>query len=383
MMTVFLTLFLATSTVLWLSVFGYLLVLASIALRRRPGERGEPALPEIAVVIPTLNEEDLIASKLADLRRTDYPRDRMTVVVVDGGSVDRTTKLVQQEIERGEKVKLLCLNGARGKAYQINHALGSLAQEVVVVTDVDAVLEPSCIRELVGALVNDPKTSVVGASIQPDSVLAEERLHWRVLNYIWWLEGEAFAAANISGVCYACKREAVLPLDRDALTEDIYLALAAGTRGYGVRLCRTALATEVRVPQSASELVEYRRRRGGAYVSELLCSSPNGLTSVGWRLARLMRLWHFRVTPKVGVGLAMAACVFLWTPHWPWPLLAFAAFAGPPLAVLCLSAAPAGGRRRWWSATRGASRWAALTWLSLLTLNHKPSAQRPIGGRSR
>ena len=178
-MTVLLILFLGTATLLWLSVFGYLLVLVSIASRRRPGERGEPALPEIAVVIPTLNEEDLIASKLADLRRTDYPRDRMEVVVVDGGSVDRTTKLVQQEIERGEKIKLLCLNGARGKAYQINHALGSLAQEVVVVTDVDTLLEPSCIRELVGALVNDPKTSVVGASIQPDSVLAEERLHWR------------------------------------------------------------------------------------------------------------------------------------------------------------------------------------------------------------
>ncbi len=381
-MTVLLILFLGTATLLWLSIFGYLLVLVSIASRRRPGERGEPALPEIAVVIPTLKEEDLIASKLADLRRTDYPRDRMTVVVVDGGSVDRTTKLVQQEIERGEKIKLLCLNGARGKAYQINHALGSLAQEVVVVTDVDTLLEPSCIRELVGALVNDPKTSVVGASIQPDSGLAEERFHWRVLNYIWWLEGEAFATANISGVCYACKREMVLPLDRDALAEDIHLALAAGTRGYGVRLCPTALATEIRVPQSPGELLDYRRRRGGAYVSELLCSSPNGLTSVGWRLARLMRLWHFLVAPKVGVGLAVAAGVLLLTPHWPWPLMTFAAFAAPPLAALCLPTTHTGKRDRWWSATRGVGRWLALTWISLLTLNPHPSVQGPIGWRS-
>ena len=381
-MTVLLILFLGTATLLWLSVFGYLLVLVSIASRRRPGERGEPALPEIAVVIPTLNEEDLIASKLADLRRTDYPRDRMEVVVVDGGSVDRTTKLVQQEIERGEKIKLLCLNGARGKAYQINHALGSLAQEVVVVTDADTLLEPSCIRELVGALVNDPKTSVVGASIQPDSVLAEERLHWRVLNYLWWLEGEAFAAANISGVCYACRRTSVLPLSGNALAEDIHLALAAGTRGYGVRLCRNALATEVRVPQSPGERLDYRRRRGGTYVSELLCSSPNGLTSVGWRLARLMRLWHFLVAPKVGVGLAVAAGVLLLTPHWPWPLMTFAAFAAPPLAALCLPTTHTGKRDRWWSATRGAGRWLALTWISLLTLNPRPSVQGPIGGRT-
>ncbi len=283
----------------------------------------------------------------------------------------------------GEPIELVSLNGARSKAAQINHALRRLRHEIVVVTDVDAVLEPSCIRELVGVLADDPRTGVVGATVRPASALAEEHLHWRVLNYLWWLEGEAFAAANISGVCYACRRTSVLPLGGNALAEDIHLALAAGTRGYGVRLCRTALATEVRVPQSAGELLDYRRRRGGAYLSELLCSSPNGLTSVGWRLARLMRLWHFLVAPKVGVGLAVAACVLLWTPHWPWPLMTFAAFAGPPLAVFCLSAAPAGGRHRWWSATRGASRWVALTWVSMLTLNRNPSAQSPIGGRSR
>jgi cellulose synthase/poly-beta-1,6-N-acetylglucosamine synthase-like glycosyltransferase len=381
-MTVLLILFLGIATLLWLSVFGYLLLLASIASRRRHGERGEPTRPEIAVVIPTLNEEDLILPKLADLRRTDYPSDRMTIMVVDGGSVDRTTELVQQEIERGEKIKLLCLNRALGKADQINHALRLLTQEVVVVTDVDTLLEPSCIRELVGVLADDPRTGVVGATVRPASALAEERLHWRVLNYLWWLEGEAFAAANISGVCYACRRTSVLPLGGNALAEDIHLALAAGTRGYGVRLCRTALATEVRVPQSPGELLDYRRRRGGAYVSELLCSSPNGLTSVGWRLARLMRLWHFLVAPKVGVGLAVAACVLLWTPYWPWPLMTFAAFAAPPLAALCLPTTQTGTRDRRWSATRGAGRWLALTWISLLTLNPHPSVQGPIGGRT-
>jgi cellulose synthase/poly-beta-1,6-N-acetylglucosamine synthase-like glycosyltransferase len=339
-------------------------------------------LPEIAVVVPTLNEEELVLAKLADLRRTDYPSDRMTVVVVDGGSVDRTMELVRQEIARGEPINLVSLNGARGKVDQINHALRTLTQDIVVMTDVDSVLEPSCIRELISMLERDPNTAVAGATVRPDTALLEERFHWRVLNYIWWLEGEAFATANISGVCYACKREMVLPLDWDALAEDIHLALAAGTRGYGVRLCPTALATEVRVPQSPGELLDYRRRRGGAYVSELLCSSPNGLTSVGWRLARLMKLWHFLVAPKLGVGLAVAAGVLLLTPYWPWPLMTFAAFAAPPLAALCLPTTHTGKRDRWWSSTWGAGRWLALTWISLLTLNPHPSAQRPIGGRS-
>ena len=381
-MTVLLILFLAVATVLWLSIFGYVLVLGSIALFRRQVQWKKSTYPDIAIVIPTLNEEDLILPKLADLRRTDYPRDLMTVVVVDGGSADRTPELVRRAIEQGEPIEFVSLNGTRGKAAQINHVLRCLRQDIVVVTDVDAVLEPSCIRELVGVLKDDPHTGVLGAAVRPASSLAEERLHWRLLNYLWWLEGEALAAANISGVCYAFRREAVAPLDRKALAEDIHLALAAGTRGYGVRICPTAHATEVRVPQSPGELLKYRRRRGGCYVSELRRSSPNDLTSVGWRLARLMRLWHFLVTPKAGMGLTIAAGVLLWTPHWHWPLLTLAAFAAPPLAVLCSPASRTGPRRGWWSVVKGAGRWVALTWVSLLTLNPNPSAQGPIGGRS-
>ncbi len=47
---------------------------------------------EIGVVIPTLDEEDLLPALLADLRRLDPPP---PVVVVDGGSTDRTAKIAR------------------------------------------------------------------------------------------------------------------------------------------------------------------------------------------------------------------------------------------------------------------------------------------------
>ncbi|MDV2496629.1 MAG: glycosyltransferase [bacterium] len=380
-MTVLLILFLGIATLLWLSVFGYLLLLASIASRRRHGERGEPTRPEIAVVIPTLNDEYLILPMLAHLRRTDYPHDRMTVVVVDGGSVDRTTELVRQEIVRGEEIQLVCLSSTRGWLDQINYVLDRIPQDIIVVVKADSILEPSCIERLVNTLENDPHTGVVGANIQPDSALLEERIHWRFLNYLWWLEGEVLSSACVSGVCYAFRREMALPLAQDAQADDIHVALAASARGYRVRICREAHATEVRVPQSPGEFVDYRRRRGTGYLSELRCSSLYAHAPVRWRIAYLIRLWHFLVTPKLGVGLAAAACALLLTPHWPWPLLALAAFAAPAFAALFASTTLAGDLNRGWRLTQGASRWLALTWVSLLTLNPHPSVQGPIGGR--
>lgn len=381
-MTGLLILFLVTASILWVSLFGYLLALVFFASRRHRDDLGASALPEIAVVVPTLNEEELILAKIADLRRTDYPSDRMTVVVVDGGSVDQTMKLIRQEIARGEPIHLVSLNGARGKPYQINHVLGILTQDIVVFTDVDSVLEPSCIRELISVLERDPNTAVAGATVRPDTDLLEERIHWWFQNYLWWLEGEVLSSAGVSGVCFAVRRETVLPLPQDAYADDVHVAFAAAARGFRARLCRKAHATEIRVPQTASELMQFRRRRGWWYLSELLRSAHDIHAPMSWRLARLMRLWHFLVTPKIGVGLAVSACVLLWTPYWHWPLLTFVAFAAPAGAALFASNTLAVEGRGWWSLNLAASRLLVLTLVSMLTMNSYTSPQGFVEGKS-
>ncbi len=99
-MTVLLIVFIGISTLVWLSVYGYLIALWMISARRHRIDQEITDFPHIAIVIPTLNEEDLILPKLKDLKNSDYPETRMSVLVVDGGSSDKTTELVKQEIEQ-------------------------------------------------------------------------------------------------------------------------------------------------------------------------------------------------------------------------------------------------------------------------------------------
>ncbi len=370
LLNVLLLVFLGISSLMWLTVFGYLFLLGSLVLRRASAPQDLSSYPKIAVVVPTLNEEEMIGPKLSDLKHVDYPKDRMTVVVVDGGSLDRTRDVVQRKIDQGEDIRLMRLNGAPGKASQINHALGRLEHEIVVVTDVDSRLEPSCVGRLVSVLENDSRTAVVGAVVRPDSVLLEERIHWWFLNYLWWLEGEGLSSAMVSGVAYACRRRLVLPLAQDAGAEDIHMALAASAKGYRARICRSAHATEVRVPQRASELVRFRRRRGLGYLVELVRSSPHFTRApFGWRLARLVRMWHFVVTPKIGVVVVLLAGVLLVTQHWPWPLVILTAFTAPVLGTIFTSSTLAGNGEGWWRLSVATLRLMTLTLVSMLTLS--------------
>ncbi|MGB9006292.1 MAG: glycosyltransferase [Candidatus Aminicenantales bacterium] len=375
-------LFIALASFTWLSTYGYLAILGGIVAVSPKSKINHKFLPDIAIVVPVLNEEDLILSKLSDLEKIDYPGKCVSVLVVESGSADRTAELVRQEIARGKKIQFVSLDNARGKAEKIAHALTLLKEEVVVVTDTDARLDASCVRELVSLLESDPQAAIVGASVEPQSSLVEERIHWRFLNGLWWLEGEALSAASFSGVCYACRRSKVLSLSKRAQAEDIHLSLLTGANGFHVRLGRKARTMELRVPHTLKQMIQFRRRRGAGYLAELRNSSTTAASSAGWRLARFMRLWHFLVTPKMAIVLAAFSLVLLGTRYWPWPLSVFFLFALPLYILLFCSSLLKGEKNRWWKLPLALSRYLALTLMSMLTLPPNSQSQVPLGGRS-
>ncbi len=367
--------FSAAAILLWLSIFGYLLLLAAMATRRRVRSQAPVELPPIALILPTFNEATRIDAKLADLARTEYPRDRLRIIVVDARSSDDTVERVEAARRAGAPIELLRAPQAGSKLEQLRYALESVREEVVVATDADAELDPACVRLLVELLGRDPHTAVAGARVRPATRLPEERIYWWFLNTLWWLEGEALSAAAVSGVCYAMRRRVVLEAPRAPGADDILFALAAGATGHGVRLCRAAWARETRVPQTIAEFVRFRRRRGAGYFGALLAPLPaTGLT--GWRVARGVRLFHFRVTPATTAVVVTSGLALLWTPYWPSPLAAAAGFALPLFAALFASRSLADVcARRWQLGVRAVSL-VGLVWLSLLLTPRRAVADR-------
>jgi cellulose synthase/poly-beta-1,6-N-acetylglucosamine synthase-like glycosyltransferase len=344
---------------------GYLLFLASLA-RRSPGA---PALaaadwPAVAVVVPTQNEATYIAAKLRDLADIDVPGAPPQLLVVDGGSQDGTLAIVEAAMA-DLPLRLASVPGARSKAEQINHALGLLDAEFVVVTDVDTRLEPGCVRALVAMLVAQPDTAVVAAVVRPESRLAEERLHWQVVNLLWWLEGLALSAVGLSGVCYAVRRSAIRAIEADARAEDVQLALAAGARGLRVRVCPEAIATELRVPQTSAQLLSYRRRRGRAFVNELRRELPAEAPGL-FRVFRRFRLLQFDTVPALALATLALGAVLALTPDRAW-LVPVAALFAVPLAWASrgIPGTPVPAPSLW-TLPVAACRLAGLVWISLI-----------------
>jgi cellulose synthase/poly-beta-1,6-N-acetylglucosamine synthase-like glycosyltransferase len=373
--------FLGVAALVWLTSFGFLALLMIVARTRRRVKLRPESWPDVAVVVPTLNEEAYILQKLDDLRGVDYPPDRLHALVVDGGSTDRTRALVQERIEQGEAVRLVCLTAVRNKIEQVIRSLELLGQEYIVFTDADTRLEPGCVRELIGSLLQDRRAAIVGAMVRPLSALPEELIHWRLHNFLWWLEGEAFSAAGFSGVCYVLRKDSANQIDRDVQAEDIHLSLSVCAAGYRVRLCPSAVAYEMRVPQTVREFFRFRRRRGSRYVAALRHFQRSAPRSLGWRIVRRARLWQFGVTPWLGVVLAGLGAAVLLTPQWTYSVIVLAAFIVPALGGMLILNRETARAFGWGKLIFALMRYGVLIMTSLLTLGKDSPLGNAPGGQ--
>jgi glycosyltransferase involved in cell wall biosynthesis len=102
------------------------------------GEDGRVAHPRLSVVIPAYNEcariEGTLERVLACIAKCEWDAE---VLVVDDGSTDETTDIVQRWMEKHPRLHLVKNPGNRGKGYSVRNGLLQSAGDIVMFTDAD------------------------------------------------------------------------------------------------------------------------------------------------------------------------------------------------------------------------------------------------------
>lgn len=110
------------------------------------------SLPRITVVIPTLNAAGVLELCLRALTMQDYPRERMEILVADGGSVDQTREIA---VAHGARV---LENPYRIAEQGKRIALAVASGDFIVFVDADnEISHPDFLRLAIEALDGNPK----------------------------------------------------------------------------------------------------------------------------------------------------------------------------------------------------------------------------------
>lgn len=75
---------------------GYPSLMAIAALKSNPKNKDYSHQPFVSIVVPTYNEEKVIANRIENLVVLDYPKSQYEIIVVDSGSTDKTAEIVEE-----------------------------------------------------------------------------------------------------------------------------------------------------------------------------------------------------------------------------------------------------------------------------------------------
>jgi poly-beta-1,6-N-acetyl-D-glucosamine synthase len=255
---------------------GVWIVMSLLYYHRR--ERGETTSataddfsPFVSIVIPAYGEERTIGHTLDALLQVDYPR--FEVIVVNDGSPDHTSGVVQRYLDTGI-VRLVHKRVNEGKAMALNDAIPICRGEIVVIIDADIVVDPGILRALVphfawsrvGAVTGNPRVANRGSllrnlqTLEFTSIVSVQRRAQRVWGRV----------LTMSGAIAALRKTAIIDaglFSPDMATEDIDMTWKLQRRFWDVRYEATAIAW-MEVPPTLGELWKQRRRwaRGLAQV---------------------------------------------------------------------------------------------------------------------
>ena len=116
---------------------------------------------KVAVIIPTLNEEKFIARCLDSVIEQSYPFRDMDVMVVDGGSNDRTREIVEEYGRKYINIRFIH-NPGRIQSIAFNIGVENSDAPYIVRLDAHALYNKDYIEKCIAGLQNDTQIGNVG-----------------------------------------------------------------------------------------------------------------------------------------------------------------------------------------------------------------------------
>lgn len=276
----------------------------------------------VSVIIPALNEEEMIGRCLDNLEQSEFPRNLFEVIVVDNGSVDRTMEIAQSYSSR-LGVKVLQKAGVNISALR-NLGAAAAKGEILAFLDADCLVPRDWLGNAVRQL-HSGDSGIVGGCI---SIPYESGWVGRV----WYGVGYAPKSGDVSYVPSGnlfMKRVRFLQVGgfNESLktSEDFELCVRARTFGLPVRAVAEMAVLHLRTPETLGAF--YRRECWhGTHVVKALRENVREMGNfravafalyvlvcilgavLGLGLALFVRQYTLLVTASAGMLIASLAC---------------------------------------------------------------------------
>lgn len=204
--------------VFWLAVFiivwanvGYPLTIIIIGkFIKKKNKKVDNYEPTVTIMIVAHNEEKVIQKKLENVLKVDYPKDKIEILVSSDNSTDGTNEIVEEFIKKHKKsnIRLYKVKERKGKTNAQNEAVRTVKNEILVMTDANAMLKENAVKELVSSFdanVAYVSGKLVYSNSDDNLTSSTESTYWDLDTKVREIESNIQTITAGNGAIYACR----------------------------------------------------------------------------------------------------------------------------------------------------------------------------------
>ncbi|MCP1154193.1 glycosyltransferase family 2 protein [Peribacillus frigoritolerans] len=213
MYTLLITIFIIYAFIIFWAMIGY-----SLSLRLINKYSKKPSIikdnnyePTVTVMIVAHNEEKVIYDKLNNVINLNYPKEKLEILVSSDNSTDKTNAIVREFIKDNKDfiVRLYEVKERKGKTNAQNEAASTVKNEILIMTDANAMLDKESIKELVSVFSSEIIGYVTGrlkyVNAEDEWTSKSESSYWEWDLKMREIESNLHSVTAGNGALYACR----------------------------------------------------------------------------------------------------------------------------------------------------------------------------------
>lgn len=154
--------------------------------------------PDLSIVIPAYNEEARLGPTLRDyVRYCQESRRLAEVIVVDDGSVDRTSGVVNSFASQHPEVRLIRLAENHGKGHAVRSGVVNARGKLVLFADADGATPISELERLESAVRGGADVAIGSRALHEGQVNVNARFYRRVMGRAFHLMVESLTVPGV------------------------------------------------------------------------------------------------------------------------------------------------------------------------------------------
>ena len=218
--------------------------------------------PSVTVVFSVFNEEKVIRRKLESILNSDYPNDKVQILIGSDNSTDQTHSIIEEFIAQYPNITLIKKTSRNGKLKIINELIDLTTTQHLVFTDANVFFEPITLKALVYNLVAKDAKLVCGNilkfSPKNQGISSQEIFYMNFENQLKYNESLKYGfCVGVEGGCYGILKSSFVKVPDGFLMDDFFITLDVIEKGGKVLFEPEAICYE---DVNDAPMIEFKRK---------------------------------------------------------------------------------------------------------------------------